>query len=255
MGFAGRIRCALCCCECESLRELIWADILWHSTLIFANIFFICLTTFLTLSLSLSLCLSFSQLGQGLQWSNINEDGFVVYVDRWEKFKRIKNSICQQVDEGKWATGWLVSLATWGDTLSASRRVRERSRRWQLFIINCAAKWRRLYDKNHYNKFSACLIVKQEKSSSQSAPFPRFPFPFFTLSLLFQLFRAAYHGIYFGPLSKSDAAFGSTRSKLKTKCWFMLEIVHAVGLRLKLPSSQSPSKVALKCCRRKRNYP
>lgn len=127
MGFTGRIRCALCCSECESLRELIWADILWHSTLIFANIFFICLTTFLThsLSLFLSLCLSFSQLdkGQGLQWSNINEDGFVVYVDRWEKFKRIKNSICQQVDEGKWATGWLVFLATWGDTLSARRRV------------------------------------------------------------------------------------------------------------------------------------
>lgn len=225
---------------------------------------FLHLSDCLSHSLSLSLRLSFSQLdkGQGLQWSNINEDGFVVYVDRWEKFKRIKNSICQQVDEGKWATGWLVSLATWGDTLSASRRVRKWSRRWQLFIINCAAKWRRLYDKNHYNKFSACLIVKQEKSSSQSAPFPRFPFPtslfpVFTLSLslLFQLCRAAYHGIYFGPLSKSDAAFGSTRSKLKTKCWFMLEIVHAVGLRLKLPSSQSRSKVALKCCRRKRNYP
>lgn len=34
--------------------------------------------------LSLSLCLSLSQLdkGQGLQWSNINDDGFVVYVDR-----------------------------------------------------------------------------------------------------------------------------------------------------------------------------
>lgn len=153
----------------------------------------------LSLSLFLSLCLSFSQLdkGQGLQWSNINEDGFVVYVDRWEKFKRIKNSICQQVDEGKWATGWLVSLATWGDTLSASRRVRKWSRRWQLFIINCAAKWRRLYDKNHYNKFSACLIVKQEKSSSQSAPFPRFPFPtslFPVFALSLSLFSSNFAG-------------------------------------------------------------
>lgn len=44
----------------------------------------------------------------------------------------------------------------------------------KVFIINCIAKWCRLYDKNHYNKFSACLIVKQEKSS----------IPFFPISLV-----------------------------------------------------------------------
>lgn len=104
-----------------------------------------------------------------------------------------------------------------GDSfLPAASRVHQGWQRFFCFLLLIVAPSGvvYMYDKNHYNKFCHLPNCKVGRVQDSLFPFPTFPL----LTSLPPAPAAAYHGIYFAPLSKSDAAFRSTRSKLKTKC-------------------------------------